>query len=343
MAKLILYAPNVHIGGGKTLLIPLLLALKGIDCRVILDYRLENYISDKNLLVRVRPTFWSRYKAEVILKNNCQKGDVVLCFHSLPPIFKNNAKVIVYFHNKHLIGSLRLVFKENLRVIFRLILERCLARFFYKNVDEYIVQTDTMKNNLDFYYSKNMSIVSIFPYTDVKSYFNIKRVDNADLDFIYVSEGPKHKNHLVLLKAWVLLAKEGLFPKLTLTLSNDYKEIIDQINQLSKKHNIKIENLGYIDSKNVLSLYSRAKALIYPSFMESFGLPLIEARLIGLPILASELDFVRDVCSPIETFDPASDVSVARAVKRFLKISKNEMKAYDAVDFSKYILKKLEK
>jgi hypothetical protein len=34
--------------------------------------------------------------------------------------------------------------------------------------------------------------------------------------------------------------------------------------------------------------------------------------------LASELDFVRDVIEPVETFDPDSPTSIARAVKRFL-------------------------
>ena len=58
--------------------------------------------------------------------------------------------------------------------------------------------------------------------------------------------------------------------------------------------------------------------MIFPSTSESFGLPLIEATHAGLPILASELDYVRDVCSPVQTFDPTSPVSIARAVKRFL-------------------------
>ena len=62
----------------------------------------------------------------------------------------------------------------------------------------------------------------------------------------------------------------------------------------------------------------RSKALIFPSLAESFGLPLVEAQEFNKPILASELDFVRDVCSPVDTFDPKSSLSIARAVKRFL-------------------------
>ncbi len=59
-------------------------------------------------------------------------------------------------------------------------------------------------------------------------------------------------------------------------------------------------------------------ALIFPSKTESLGLPLIEAASAGLPIIASELDFVRDVCVPNETFDPYSSTSISRAVKRLL-------------------------
>lgn len=67
-----------------------------------------------------------------------------------------------------------------------------------------------------------------------------------------------------------------------------------------------------------MAVYSCARALIFPSFAESFGLPLLKAQSVGLPILAPELDYVRDVCEPVETFDPQSARSIARAVSRFV-------------------------
>ena len=33
-------------------------------------------------------------------------------------------------------------------------------------------------------------------------------------------------------------------------------------------------------------------------------MPLAEAKSIGLPVICSELDFVRDIIDPIETFNP---------------------------------------
>ena len=45
---------------------------------------------------------------------------------------------------------------------------------------------------------------------------------------------------------------------------------------------------------------------------------LLEARALGVPVLAPERDYVRDVCEPRQTFDPASPRSIADAVRRFL-------------------------
>jgi glycosyltransferase involved in cell wall biosynthesis len=84
------------------------------------------------------------------------------------------------------------------------------------------------------------------------------------------------------------------------------------------QHNLKVVNMGSLDSHGLYDLYRRVEALIFVSYFESFGLPLIEAQELGLPILAAELDFVRDIVSPIETFDPTSKISISRALMRFM-------------------------
>jgi glycosyltransferase involved in cell wall biosynthesis len=76
--------------------------------------------------------------------------------------------------------------------------------------------------------------------------------------------------------------------------------------------------LGRLQSREIYRLYGSSSALIYPSYSESLGLPLIEAAQRGMPILAPELDYVRDVVCPVQTFDPRSPVSIARAVTRFM-------------------------
>jgi glycosyltransferase involved in cell wall biosynthesis len=74
--------------------------------------------------------------------------------------------------------------------------------------------------------------------------------------------------------------------------------------------------------------------------LESFGLPLIEARQAGLPILASELDYVRDVVDPEQTFDPDSPMSIARAVKRFLGVEVTPIPLLSASQFLESVFNK---
>ena len=199
MSKLILYAPNVHTGGGKTLLISLLKTLEGQDCLLILDQRLDYSNKKNNILMKVHSTFKSRLRAEIALKNNSKPGDIILCFHSIPPLFKSKAKVLEYFHNMMLIGSIRLVLNQKFRVICRVTIEKILSRFFYKNVDKWLVQTQNIKRSLDFYYSNKMSLVSICPFVDAIDTSSLKNVTlKKEFEFIYVSMGLRHKNHINL-------------------------------------------------------------------------------------------------------------------------------------------------
>ena len=66
-------------------------------------------------------------------------------------------------------------------------------------------------------------------------------------------------------------------------------------------------------------------------------MPLIKASKIGLPIIAVEKDYVRDVCAPKETFDPQSPLSISRAIKRFLNIHDPQISQCDASKLLKVI------
>jgi hypothetical protein len=67
-------------------------------------------------------------------------------------------------------------------------------------------------------------------------------------------------------------------------------------------------------------------------------LPLVEANQYKLPVIASELDFVRDILDPVETFDPNSAKSISRSVKRFLKIKEKKTDIVAPVEFIKSVI-----
>ena len=150
-----------------------------------------------------------------------------------------------------------------------------------------------------------MEVTSDLPTPDYSSYC-----------FVYPAECVGHKNHATLLAAWAILAAKGVFPKLVLSLNETElgKVLIDA--RLARLPNV--EGMGQLERSAVLKLLSRSSALVFPSLAETYGLPLLEARAMRIPIIASERDFVRDVCIPTQTFDPTSARSIARALLRFM-------------------------
>jgi glycosyltransferase involved in cell wall biosynthesis len=112
------------------------------------------------------------------------------------------------------------------------------------------------------------------------------------------------------------------------------------IDEQKLQYGLNLEIIGFLSHDQIVQLYAQAQALIYPSQFESFGLPLIEARQVGLPVLAAELDYVRDVLDPEQSFDPNSPLSIARAVRRYLGVSEFPMQLLDAAKFVDVLLKR---
>jgi glycosyltransferase involved in cell wall biosynthesis len=143
--------------------------------------------------------------------------------------------------------------------------------------------------------------------------------DYAAHSFFYPADGVAHKNHPNLLKAWAMLAKAGRFPKLFLTLRPAEMDAAWRAAGVREGDLPSVENLGRLPRQQVLDRIGRSSALMFPSRSETLGLPMLEARALGVPILASERDFVRDVCEPAQAFDPNSPASIALAVRRFVQ------------------------
>ena len=55
-------------------------------------------------------------------------------------------------------------------------------------------------------------------------------------------------------------------------------------------------NLGPIDHNIIGYYYKKSDAFIFPTLLETFGLPYLEAMYFETPILTSDLDFARYVC-----------------------------------------------
>lgn len=316
--KLLIQAYNVHSGGGAVLLKQLIEDLVKSDQKffVYLDERFAINIPQGVAFRAVRPTLLGRLKAELEIKKNSSRFERVLCFGNLPPLFKLNAEADLFLQNVLLINKSDLTsFKLSVRL--RIVIERLWLKFCLRNVKRVIVQSDNVKKLFRKKFP-TFSPVCVMPFFSLNDMKTVRFSVSKKFDFVYIASSDPHKNHLNMFRAFNHLQEQGHAFKLAIN-AEQFSEETAQLLQILKGKGL-IEVFPHMSRDQVAELYSNSEALIYPSFQESFGMPLIEAQSLNLPIVASELDYVRDVVSPVETFDPNSYLSIARAMLRYKKI-----------------------
>jgi glycosyltransferase involved in cell wall biosynthesis len=345
--SLLISAFGIHMGGGLVLLKALLIAATGDARELLIDKRFsgqEDLQLDNTKIKIVQRNLRSRLIALFSIALRAKSTDILLCFNSLPPLARSRAYVITYVHAPHFVGGhIGITYPYLTR--FRHTIERFWFKLGLRFTDEIWVQTDTMADRL--LANHPACIVHVIPLVDhviaekLNKHTQLNVKDNGlQHSFFYPADGVGHKNHINLLLAWKRLARYGLFPTLLLTLRSDELSYSAARAGISLAELPNVVNLGRISREAVLEKITCSSALIFPSLAETFGLPLLEARVLGRPILASERDFVRDVCVPTETFDPESPRSIARAVRRFVteKIETNST-FLSPSDFVKRLMK----
>jgi len=314
----ILYAPNIHQGGGRSLLLPLLEEIKNdASLWLILDERLllPVGLQLQGKVIRVTRSVLGRLSAEWWLKNHLSTHSRVLAFGNLPPLLARCEEIYVFIQNRYLVDSSPIWAGFPWRIILRMKIERLWLRFFLPKNAKLIVQTPSMQSTLLAglnRYAESMPFIASTQSTETPL------TRRPAYDFLYVASGEPHKNHKNLVRAWAGLSEQQIFPHLALTLdSTRFPDLCQWIENLKVQHQLKISFLGELTSDQMAVTYASSRALIYPSRYESFGLPLVEAVAAGLPVLAANELYVTDVVRPTATFDARFPQSIVEAVKHF--------------------------
>lgn len=334
---LVIHAPNIHTGGGKVLLLGLFEEIKTMSqCIVIIDNRLKHIEKEfENInFITIQPTIFHRLKAEYLLRQISSYASNVICFGNLPPLFKLKACTNLYLQNRYLVdNNVRVRLPLILRL--RLWVEKMWLKTKIRNVDDIIVQTKTMQMIVAETLNRKSKVL---PFLKVEKCISVSKDNAKEFDFVYISSGEPHKNHLNLIEAWILMAECGYRPSLGLTLNPIvFSKLCKWIEDKVQKYNLNITNLKEISHAEVMCVYKKSRALIYPSYFESFGIPIIEASELGLSVIAPEEDYIRDLVNPAQTFNPDSPLSISRAVCRFLSYNSEVQKLYKPSDLVHYI------
>lgn len=76
---------------------------------------------------------------------------------------------------------------------------------------------------------------------------------------------------------------------------------------------------GYVSRRDLVALYRGAAALVYPSFSEGFGLPVMEAMICGTPVVTARAGALPEVGGDACLYaDPADPAAIASAIETIL-------------------------
>ena len=128
--------------------------------------------------------------------------------------------------------------------------------------------------------------------------------------FFYPAGADLYKNHDLVIAACKLLAGEGITDyRVIFTLPREGDPDAERIIRAAR--GLPIEFVGSLPHETVWEYYS-GTVLLFPSYLETCGLPLVEARAAGAWILASDLPFAREVLEgyPNKAFFPYDGAEV---------------------------------
>jgi len=136
----------------------------------------------------------------------------------------------------------------------------------------------------------------------------IAHFDPADDErpvFFYPAGPSLYKNFEALVHACELLPKSRRQLRMILTISGKENAYTKRILTMARSLDPMFELRGPVPREEVLSILARS-TLIFPSYIETFGLQLKEARLLGRPILAADTPFAHEILDgyPLVRFFP---------------------------------------
>lgn len=156
------------------------------------------------------------------------------------------------------------------------------------------------KKKIDVIYSAWQHVLSI---NDDKNAINKYNLKTKEYYFMIGNLLP-HKNI-----KWVIeIAKNNPHDIFAVSgrISSNMKDPI--VDELEKTKNIR--KLGYVTDEEMIDLVKNAKAIVYPTLIEGFGLPPMEAMALGTPAICSNIDCLNEVYGDSVTYIDPFDYSI---------------------------------
>ncbi len=143
--------------------------------------------------------------------------------------------------------------------------------------------------------------------------------NQGEAKFVVLGTIEGRKNHKLLLSVWQnMLAScrsetaRADIPKLVIVGRRGWQA--DEVFDLLDRHDFggRVNEVGPLDDAQLAAVLKGARALLFPSHAEGYGIPLAEALAAGVPVLASDLPVFREIGQGVPELLPVTDQAAWR-------------------------------
>jgi glycosyltransferase involved in cell wall biosynthesis len=137
---------------------------------------------------------------------------------------------------------------------------------------------------------------------------------------LFVSTIEPRKNVVGVLRAFALLVEWGYPGHLVIVGRWGWRTEDIRTELESSPVRSRIVHLDYVDREHMAAVYSQARALLFPSWLEGFGLPILESMACGTPVVTSGRSAMPEVAGPAGVYvDPESAHGIATGAASLLE------------------------
>lgn len=206
----------------------------------------------------------------------------------LVPIKNKKIEQTVYLHNALPFAEYRFRFRENRMFwIYQNIIGKKIKQS-AKKADKVIVQTNWMKKACVEQTGAEENRIEVQqPVVDQSMIVPFVDTPEHRKKFFYPAMPFEYKNHKVILEACKLLQEEGINNyQVFFTFKGNETNYSKYLYDYVKEYKLNIKFVGKLSRKAVFDMYSKS-ILVFPSKVETVGIPLLEAKVSRTPIIAS--------------------------------------------------------
>lgn len=143
---------------------------------------------------------------------------------------------------------------------------------------------------------------------------------------LFVGTVQPRKNLVRLIEAFARLFHSGVLkhstPEWNLVIAGKLGWMYDEILAAPKKFGVsgRVKFIGRVAEADLAAVYKLAQVFVWPSLMEGFGLPILEAMTMGVPVITSTAGALPEVAGDAALLvDPTKPQDLAKAIKLTLE------------------------